>query len=282
MSGTPSPNDEALVYARGILDNAYTAPTDPDGRVPPRAEYTYKRLWPEVRTGAARRAELRAGEARRTAAMGSGGIDRDSAPRAMPPDLTPWAARSRVPFTLPALGKRRHSKPPSAAKSPRGRANARVPTSLTPDPAKGRLGEPRRKLLITPRTYEAIKLQPTPETSEAVVEQLSSVIMSHNRLQWSLVHGQHTKSAKEIAAERRAKTLALLEALARPSPPATAEEESRSREGFACLASPDGTVSCEVLHAHMSRADLVPNRRLATVRRGYLTFEALMKCAFGM
>lgn len=145
------------------------------------------------------------------------------------------------------------------------------------------------RLQVTPRTFEYLKTTPTPETSVEVVTTLSRVVMSHNRLTWERKFGVKEKTAKDLAAERRVKTLGLLEALAAggPAPSPGSPERQRLEAGFECLAQSsdtttgNATVALEALFAHLARSDIQPRRKLATgPRRGNVTLDQLIALAF--
>ena len=285
---------EALRFVQSVMSRAEdSAGTDPEHRLPLRPVYKYRRDFADVGAAPSAKEAIRLADARRRHAQGgktdgSPGSQRIRAvasPGAPPPpDLTPWEARTRRSFQLPSIEKLVSSERRQRASAQRSESRSTPPRAGGTPPRQRKLRQSpstRTPIPVSPRTYEYLRATPTPETSVGVVEMLSRVVTSNSRVLWERANGPHNKTAKEVAADRRAMTLALLEAVARGGrePPA-AEQLAACRDGFDCLAAGGATLSVEALLAHMARAGLAPCRRAAALRRGQVTFDQLIGIVF--
>jgi hypothetical protein len=309
MNGDSS-DEIALRVRHLLLNDDELSPLDLIGRVPPQPVFKPKRDFAIVRQPAETRRALRDADSRRRRARGgpTNGSDASLVPRAVaspdcvraPVAMMPWETRSRPPFTLPSITQlkaqqRGHSLTPEPV-IPSRRSDATVtsgsgvnastmqrlsgPTGMLNHTQVTATG-PRRKLLVTPRTYEYLRTTPTPESIDEVVEAVSRIVESNHRHTWERMYPPaHHKSAKRVAAERKAKIHVLLSAISRGGPPPTDPETNAvMQEAFAMLATGE-TVAADAVHAHLTRSDMTPCRNFAGVRRGLLTYDQLVRAVF--
>lgn len=135
------------------------------------------------------------------------------------------------------------------------------------------------RLLVTPRTMARVVTGKAPRTLDQMLETLASVLSSHFRFEWGVLHPtKGTKTAKEIAAERRIYINMFLRKAQRPQYDLTVDDRTvRSLyNGFSALSLGQDLLSLEVFRVHMQRFSNVASTLFTKQSRAMVSFEDFM------